>query len=77
MDEQRKEHIAYEYLCHLEEAKQWVVVLYPPKTPPPSSPSIAVLTLCLNMSRGIDGTIDSDRLHWIITLSHYDRIIHL
>ena len=22
MDEQRKEHIAYEYLCHLEEAKK-------------------------------------------------------
>jgi hypothetical protein len=24
MDEQRKEHIAYEYLCHLEEAKKWI-----------------------------------------------------
>ncbi|XP_014671830.1 PREDICTED: ras GTPase-activating-like protein IQGAP1 [Priapulus caudatus] len=24
MDEQRKENIAYEYLCHLEEAKQWM-----------------------------------------------------
>ncbi len=22
MDEKRKEHIAYEYLCHLEEAKK-------------------------------------------------------
>ena len=22
MDEKRKEHVAYEYLCHLEEAKQ-------------------------------------------------------
>jgi len=22
MDERRKEHIAYEYLCHLEEAKK-------------------------------------------------------
>ena len=22
MDEQRKEHVAYEYLCHLEEAKK-------------------------------------------------------
>ena len=25
MDEKRKEHMAYEYLCHLEEAKQLVV----------------------------------------------------
>lgn len=24
MDEKRKEHIAYEYLCHLEEAKKWI-----------------------------------------------------
>lgn len=24
MDIKRKEHIAYEYLCHLEEAKKWV-----------------------------------------------------
>jgi Ras GTPase-activating-like protein IQGAP1 len=24
MDEKRKEHMAYEYLCHLEEAKQWI-----------------------------------------------------
>lgn len=24
MDEKRKEHMAYEYLCHLEEAKQSV-----------------------------------------------------
>ncbi len=24
MDKQRKEHIAYEYLCHLEEAKKLV-----------------------------------------------------
>ena len=24
MDEKRKEHVAYEYLCHLEEAKQLV-----------------------------------------------------
>ena len=25
MDERRKEHIAYEYLCHLEEAKKLVM----------------------------------------------------
>lgn len=25
MDKQRKEHIAYEYLCHLEEAKKYVI----------------------------------------------------
>ena len=24
MDEQRKQNIAYEYLCHLEESKVWV-----------------------------------------------------
>lgn len=24
MDEKRKEHVAYEYLCHLEEAKKLV-----------------------------------------------------
>lgn len=24
MDERRRQNIAYEYLCHLEEAKQWV-----------------------------------------------------
>lgn len=26
MDERRRQNIAYEYLCHLEEAKQWVKV---------------------------------------------------
>lgn len=26
MDEKRKEHMAYEYLCHLEEAKQLVTL---------------------------------------------------
>ena len=30
MDERRKEHIAYEYLCHLEEAKKLVHVLDKP-----------------------------------------------
>ena len=25
MDEQRKQHMAYEYLCHLEEAKVYVI----------------------------------------------------
>ena len=24
MDEKRKQNMAYEYLCHLEEAKKWV-----------------------------------------------------
>jgi len=28
MDERRRQNIAYEYLCHLEEAKQWVEVLH-------------------------------------------------
>ena len=28
MDEKRKEHIAYEYLCHLEEAKKLVYINY-------------------------------------------------
>ena len=27
MDLRRKENIAYEYLCHLEEAKVWVIIL--------------------------------------------------
>lgn len=26
MDERRRQNIAYEYLCHLEEAKRWVKV---------------------------------------------------
>lgn len=30
MDERRKEHIAYEYLCHLEEAKKLVRSLNKP-----------------------------------------------
>lgn len=28
MDERRRQNIAYEYLCHLEEAKQWVEVCH-------------------------------------------------
>jgi len=27
MDERRKEHVAYEYLCHLEEAKKLVKLM--------------------------------------------------
>jgi len=34
MDEKRKEHIAYEYLCHLEEAKKWIESCIEEELPP-------------------------------------------
>lgn len=34
MDERRKEHIAYEYLCHLEEAKKWIEACIEEELPP-------------------------------------------
>ncbi|XP_064390864.1 ras GTPase-activating-like protein IQGAP1 isoform X3 [Halichondria panicea] len=34
MDEKRKEHIAYEYLCHLEEAKKWIEACVEDELPP-------------------------------------------
>ncbi|XP_065909989.1 ras GTPase-activating-like protein IQGAP1 [Dysidea avara] len=34
MDERRKEHVAYEYLCHLEEAKKWIETCIDEELPP-------------------------------------------
>ncbi|XP_072405007.1 ras GTPase-activating-like protein IQGAP3 isoform X2 [Chiloscyllium punctatum] len=34
MDERRRQHIAYEYLCHLEEAKRWMEACLDEKLPP-------------------------------------------
>ncbi|KAL5481649.1 hypothetical protein EMCRGX_G021851 [Ephydatia muelleri] len=34
IDEKRKEHIAYEYLCHLEEAKKWIEACITDELPP-------------------------------------------
>ncbi|XP_051977095.1 ras GTPase-activating-like protein IQGAP1 isoform X2 [Xyrauchen texanus] len=34
MDEKRKQNIAYEYLCHLEEAKQWMEACLEEELPP-------------------------------------------
>ncbi|XP_075463816.1 ras GTPase-activating-like protein IQGAP3 isoform X1 [Ascaphus truei] len=35
MDEQRRENIAYQYLCHLEEAKRWMESCLNEELPPP------------------------------------------
>nr|XP_025041010.1 ras GTPase-activating-like protein IQGAP2 [Pelodiscus sinensis] len=34
MDERRRQNIAYEYLCHLEEAKRWMEVCLDEELPP-------------------------------------------
>ena len=34
MDERRRQNIAYEYLCHLEEAKRWMEVCLVEELPP-------------------------------------------
>ncbi|XP_036382169.1 ras GTPase-activating-like protein IQGAP2 [Megalops cyprinoides] len=36
MDERRRQNIAYEYLCHLEEAKQWMEACLEEELPPPT-----------------------------------------
>ncbi|XP_063803170.1 ras GTPase-activating-like protein IQGAP3 isoform X2 [Pseudophryne corroboree] len=36
MDEQRRQNIAYQYLCHLEEAKRWMESCMNEELPPPS-----------------------------------------
>uniref|UniRef100_A0A8C5R470 IQ motif containing GTPase activating protein 3 n=1 Tax=Leptobrachium leishanense TaxID=445787 RepID=A0A8C5R470_9ANUR len=36
MDEQRRQNIAYQYLCHLEEAKRWMESCLNEKLPPPT-----------------------------------------
>ena len=34
MDDERREGIAYEYLCHLEEAKKWIEECIKEELPP-------------------------------------------
>ncbi|KAM6294198.1 ras GTPase-activating-like protein IQGAP3 [Aegotheles albertisi] len=36
MDEQRRQNIAYQYLCHLEEAKRWMETCLGEELPPPT-----------------------------------------
>ncbi|XP_009956632.1 PREDICTED: ras GTPase-activating-like protein IQGAP3, partial [Leptosomus discolor] len=36
MDEQRRQHVAYQYLCHLEEAKRWMEACLSEELPPPT-----------------------------------------
>ncbi|XP_078527152.1 ras GTPase-activating-like protein IQGAP3 isoform X1 [Lissotriton helveticus] len=36
MDEQRRQNIAYQYLCHLEEAKRWMETCLNEELPPPT-----------------------------------------
>ncbi|KAE8588354.1 hypothetical protein XENTR_v10022477 [Xenopus tropicalis] len=36
MDEQRRQNIAYQYLCHLEEAKRWMEACLNEELPPPT-----------------------------------------
>ncbi|KAG8449946.1 hypothetical protein GDO86_016578 [Hymenochirus boettgeri] len=36
MDEQRRQNIAYQYLCHLEEAKRWIEACLHEELPPPT-----------------------------------------
>ncbi|XP_066194109.1 ras GTPase-activating-like protein IQGAP3 [Sylvia atricapilla] len=36
MDEQRRQNVAYQYLCHLEEAKRWMEACLGERLPPPT-----------------------------------------
>ncbi|KAM7080272.1 ras GTPase-activating-like protein IQGAP3 isoform 1-T1 [Ciconia maguari] len=36
MDEQRRQNVAYQYLCHLEEAKRWMEACLSQELPPPT-----------------------------------------
>ncbi|NWX48947.1 IQGA2 protein, partial [Steatornis caripensis] len=36
MDEQRRQNVAYQYLCHLEEAKRWMEACLSEELPPPT-----------------------------------------